>query len=133
MTGLPAVQDKLAKLVLMLGSDRDGEVIASAHAIGRTLKAAGQDWHALAAALVRPAPFRAEPPRQPAGAENESRPSRRFLERIVNADWLTPWEREFVSCVLAQVRRSPHQNLSPKQHAVVERLIAKATVRGVRW
>jgi hypothetical protein len=36
---------KLCKLVLMLSSTHDGEVVAAARAIERELKADGQDWH----------------------------------------------------------------------------------------
>ena len=45
-------RERLAKLVLMLSSDRDGEVVSAARAIGRTLRSAGTDWHAFAARLL---------------------------------------------------------------------------------
>jgi hypothetical protein len=49
----------------MLSSDRDGEVVAAARALGRTLAAAGDDFHDLAAriegATVRSAARRPEP------------------------------------------------------------------------
>ena len=44
-----AVRSKLASLVRLLASDRDGEVVAAARAIPRVLKAAGADIHVLAA------------------------------------------------------------------------------------
>ncbi len=58
---------KIAKLVRLLGSDKPGEVVAAAAAIGRTLKSNGRDWHDLshacehisvraASRVVRPAP-----------------------------------------------------------------------------
>jgi hypothetical protein len=47
----PAVRQKLGKLLPLLGSDHDNEVIAAARAIGRTLAATGLDWHALAGAI----------------------------------------------------------------------------------
>jgi hypothetical protein len=59
----PAASDKLAKLVRLLSSDKDGEVLAAASAIKRTLAAEGSDIHALADALCRPQPK--EPPRPP--------------------------------------------------------------------
>ena len=43
---------KVAKLIPLLASERDGEVIATAHAIRRTLHAAGMDFHGLASALT---------------------------------------------------------------------------------
>lgn len=44
----PHVSDKLTKLIPLLGSDNDGEALGAARAIGRTLQAAGLDFHALA-------------------------------------------------------------------------------------
>ncbi|MEH3117017.1 MAG: hypothetical protein PGN25_05235 [Methylorubrum populi] len=44
----PDVSDKLTKLIPLLGSDKDGEALGAARAIGRTLKSAGLDLHALA-------------------------------------------------------------------------------------
>lgn len=43
--------DKLKKLIPLLGSDQDGEALGAARAIGRTLDAAGLDFHALAACV----------------------------------------------------------------------------------
>lgn len=48
---LAPVAPRLARLVPLLASDRDGEVLATVRAIGRTLAGAGLDFHALAAAL----------------------------------------------------------------------------------
>jgi hypothetical protein len=45
--GIPAAE-RLAKLIRMLGSDRDGEVIAAVAAIRRLLEAQGLDLHDLA-------------------------------------------------------------------------------------
>jgi hypothetical protein len=42
-------EQKLEKLLKLLASDKDGEVIAAAHAIKRTLESAGADIHELAA------------------------------------------------------------------------------------
>ena len=56
-TALTTVAPKIAKLVAMLASDRDGEVLGAVRAIARTLKAASADFNDLAAAVAR-----AEPP-----------------------------------------------------------------------
>ena len=61
----PAASDKLAKLVRLLSSDKDGEVLAAASAIKRTLAAEGSDIHAFADALCRPQPQQKEEPRRP--------------------------------------------------------------------
>jgi len=49
MNALAPVVPRLAKL--LLGSDKDGEVVATARALGRTLASAGANWHDLAGAL----------------------------------------------------------------------------------
>ena len=50
---LPAeTRDRLGKLIPRLASDQDGEVVATARAIERTLRAAEADWHSLAAIIV---------------------------------------------------------------------------------
>ena len=46
--GLGSVANKLGKLLRLLASDRDGEVVAAAKAITRTLAGADLDIHALA-------------------------------------------------------------------------------------
>jgi hypothetical protein len=48
---LAPVADRLGKLLRLLSSDRDGEVIGAARAIVRTLGSAGLDIHALAESL----------------------------------------------------------------------------------
>jgi hypothetical protein len=45
---LAPVAGKLGSIVRMLSSDREGEIVAAARALGRTLKSAGLDIHALA-------------------------------------------------------------------------------------
>jgi len=45
---------KLGQLVRLLSSDKDGEVVAAARAIGRTLRAVGKDFHDLAALIENP-------------------------------------------------------------------------------
>jgi hypothetical protein len=49
---LADVAPRLAKLLPRLGSNHDGEIVATVQAIIRTLAAAGLDLHALAAALA---------------------------------------------------------------------------------
>lgn len=56
MTALASIAPRLSQLVLMLSSDHDGEVVAAARAIGRTLKSSRLDWHDLAEAISLPLP-----------------------------------------------------------------------------
>src|SRR4051812_29519552 len=53
MTALIPIAPRLARLIPRLASDQDGEVVATARAIARTLKAAGRDFHDLADAIGR--------------------------------------------------------------------------------
>jgi hypothetical protein len=46
----------LGKLIPLLASDHDGEVVATARAIDRVLKSSGRDWHDLAASICLPVP-----------------------------------------------------------------------------
>jgi hypothetical protein len=54
--------EKLAKLVRLLASDQPGEVVATARAIGRALRAAGSDWHDFAGRLLKPTTSRRDQP-----------------------------------------------------------------------
>jgi hypothetical protein len=42
----------LRKSIPLLGSDKDGEVLAAAHAIGRVLKGANVSWFDFASSIV---------------------------------------------------------------------------------
>ncbi|MCC0808558.1 hypothetical protein FPV16_20505 [Methylobacterium sp. W2] len=48
-----SIQPKLIKLLPLLGSENDGEVVSTVRAIGRTLASAGTDFHDLTDSLVR--------------------------------------------------------------------------------
>jgi hypothetical protein len=55
MSALPAALiPMLDKLIPLLASNHDGEVVATVRAIGRVLKSGGFDWHDLAAWLRTP-------------------------------------------------------------------------------
>jgi hypothetical protein len=45
---LAPIATRLGQLIRLLDSNRDGEVIGAARALGRTLRAAGADFHLLA-------------------------------------------------------------------------------------
>jgi hypothetical protein len=54
----------VSKLVLMLSSQHDGEVVSAARAISRMLKSNGADWHDLVAGLTQqpnPQPYAHKP------------------------------------------------------------------------
>jgi hypothetical protein len=53
-TALATIAPSLDKLIRRLGSNYDGERLATVQAIDRVLKTAGRDWHDLADAVTRP-------------------------------------------------------------------------------
>ena len=55
MNMVTPIDNKIAVLIPRLASDKDGEVVATARAIGRQLSKCGSDWHDLAAKLTAPA------------------------------------------------------------------------------
>lgn len=57
----PATASKVAKLIRLLASDRDGEVLGAVAALRRTLDSTGHDLHSLAE-IVSP-PLLPNPPR----------------------------------------------------------------------
>lgn len=107
----PAILPKLAKLLPLLASDQDGEVVATARAISRTLASAGSDFHALAAALG-PRPFdwsaivadamaRTEKESAPAPVEPDApdAPSKRWGLPIWGVKKIEPWSVVVQHCL----------------------------------
>ena len=101
-----ATLDRLAKLLPRLTSEHDGEVVATAHAIGRTLTVAGLDWYALAEAIeaspirssMAAAPKRSSPPSASRNSDPSapcSRPGMRLwdTQRVEPGRWLRPHPR----------------------------------------
>jgi hypothetical protein len=121
----PAFPPVLARLIPRLGSPFDGEVVATARAIERTLKSQKLDWNDLAASLTAPAP----PPRSLRAESAESAEIRAWLEAVSREDWVNAWSRSFVDSLL---RRQSLDRLSKKQLAVVNNIVSEAYRRGVR-
>jgi hypothetical protein len=59
---LAAVAPRIGQLIRLLASDKDGEVVAAARALGRTLNGVGADFHLLADLIERPSPAALELP-----------------------------------------------------------------------
>ena len=106
---LDDVSARLQKLLLMLSSNRDGEIISAVHAIERTLRTVGADWHDLASGLLV-----SEQQPNPAcnddtGAE-DWRVLRAFCER--RGSFLSAREKDFIDDP-----KYWRGQLTPKQHA----------------
>lgn len=54
MSTLAPISGKLQRFIRLLASDRDGEVVAAARALIRTLESNGADIHVLADAIMQP-------------------------------------------------------------------------------
>src|SRR5262245_45675059 len=79
----------IAKLVRLLASDRDGEVVAAARALGRTLKTSGYDFHDLARALALEVP--------PSTTPNDGRTRTGFRADPVETE--PSWEQMVDACI----------------------------------
>jgi len=101
---------KLAKVLGLLGSHHDGEVVSAARMANQMVRTAGVTWHQLLDAKV-PVP----------GAEPDVAA---LKDSIVSAclsrpDLLTDWELDF----LISLRR--FRQLSPKQSQILGRIFSK--------
>jgi hypothetical protein len=104
-------RDHLAKILGMLGSAHDGEVIAAARQAERIRREAGATWRE----LLSPAPL-------------APRPAARMPQSLHDAielcyerrEHLTPWERDFIASIMRCRRR-----LSDKQIDVLDRITRK--------
>jgi hypothetical protein len=116
----------LARLIPRLGSPHDGEVVATARAIERTLKSQKLDWHDVAAMIAPPTQWDYDPRRT---ESDKARQIRAWLEAVSREDYPNAWVRSFIAGVLG---RHNLDRLSKKQIAVVENIIDEAYRRGIR-
>jgi hypothetical protein len=119
----------LARLIPRLGSPFDGEVVATARAIERSLRSASLDWHDLSKALTASPPPLPSPHRPPCRAEtHEATRMRLWLEAVARESWPNDWTLNFVDSLLA---RPSLDRLSKKQVACANNIVAEASRRGV--
>ena len=141
MSALSAVtRQRLAKLLPLLASDKGGEVIATAAAVGRTLAAAGADWHDLADHVERdaePIIVRLDAPahqhqRRTVGVVNLSEAERHDMVAALRRGrarfFLTFWEDEFAGSIIERLR-VPRCSLTVRQLEIATRLVAKVKAR----
>ena len=105
-------RQRLAKLLGMMGSAHDGEVVAAARQAERLRADAGLTWHD----IVLPALPAPRPQRR--GAMTLGQAIQFVLD---HEDALTAWESDFARSIQRQTSR-----LSPKQIGILERLVEKA-------
>ena len=88
---------RVSKLVLMLSSKHDGEVISAAHAISRMLKSNGADWHDLVAGLRQQPKPQPDAPRDADDDVSHWREMRKACLR--HPDRLRDRERQFLESI----------------------------------
>jgi hypothetical protein len=149
VTDLAPVAGKLASFIRLLASDKDGEVVAAARAMFRTLQGIGADFHCLAERVERSDGDLSEAEMErvyTAGIEEGRRlekqqrasqqhngysppqfpaPRDMALHCYRNIDELnSEWEREFVTNMMSWTRSL--RPLSPKQRLHLEKVYIKA-------
>src|SRR5262249_2960317 len=92
---LNQIAPRLKKLLLMLSSERDGEIVNAARLINRTLRGAGADWHDLVAGLLTPARAPTQTARDRNDGDLDWRAMREFC--LQHLYLLRPREHEFIA------------------------------------
>ena len=110
----PSIPPQIGKLLPMLASDKDGEVVATARAICRTLGAVNLDLHDLAKAVTTPAaPVVLSRPKRrrhapswqaPFGSANPDADMVAWC-RQRGDDWLPMKDRDFLASIEPKLRR----------------------------
>jgi hypothetical protein len=103
--------ERLAKLLGMLGSAHDGEVLAAARQTARLRQGAGLTWRDIVLPALPP----------PARAQRVETLAAAIAFALDHEDALTPWEFGFVTSLRRQ--RTP---ISAKQAAILEQIVEKA-------
>jgi len=123
MSALAPIAGKLQKYLRLLGSNQDGEVLAAARALIRTLENNGADIHILADAIVQPSGFAEAEMRKlyNAGYERGCLDTRRAAEngpmfRSVNIDDEPSWNEIARECAAHPARmKGEHEENFVKQ------------------
>jgi hypothetical protein len=108
----PLERGRLSRLLGMLGSHHDGEVVTAGRMAHSLISASHMTWPELLGVSDAPTPTTRE--------WREPRCKNDILDRCADfAHVLSPWERQFVLSVAARKR------LSAKQAAVIDRILDK--------
>lgn len=134
----PHLATRIGKLIGRLGSDHDGEVVATGRAIVRILKGEGRDLQDLAQHVAtKPAVVYRERPSQQAGPTDygdwrftfrDLNPRRRHKAQISRLraappGFLSAWEASFTASVAAQLELG--RSLSARQAAILGDLLTR--------
>jgi len=124
-----ADRDKLIKILRMFSSDHDGEVASAARRAHALVKARALDWDDLIIKIHASAGARQERPKpdwEEVVDDDEAAMIRRCAERAMA---LSAWENEFITSISDSILE--WGKLTPKQHAVLDRIVNKLKLRGI--
>lgn len=131
-----SLTNRLRKLLPMLATNHDGEILATVRAISGALASEGFDFHDLAASLSTTLAKReaissaiAPPPSFDKMTHFERLA---WLDALRAVDWLTPYERERVIDVRNRVMCGVDYRLTSTTKRKIDALIARAEGMGVR-
>ena len=113
-TDIAAIAPRLDPLIRRLATNHDGERLATVAAIERVLRAHGLDWHHFADVVGDGI----------AARHLLSGDTGRIFFCLAHAALLSDWERDFCRSLLG------FRRLSPKQLAVLDRLVTKVQEAG---
>jgi hypothetical protein len=124
-SSLHEIAPRLEKLLLMLSSEHDNEVLTAARAITRTLQTVGADWHDLTTGLLPPATAKGRTKK--AAPENNAEPPWRVMVGfcVVHAELLRAREEEFIRSLLYW-----NGDLSERQAAWLQAIHERLRKRG---
>jgi hypothetical protein len=126
-----ADRDRLVKILRMFSSDHDGEVAAAARRAHKLLKDRSLDWDDLIISVASSANRQNrtksfEEQFEEAMKASEANLIRKCAER---ERCLTTWENEFIVSIGASILE--WGKLTPKQRAVLDRIVTKLKLAGV--
>jgi hypothetical protein len=129
----PLVRDKLAKLVPLLATDKDGERVGTVAAIDRVLKNSGCDWHDLAAQITAgPVQEQPRPQSGPQGHVADEMDSDDLIDLVEairdSGAEFNDRSEGFLNSLLGRANRYDAVFLSPKQRNWLASLAARAGV-----
>jgi len=121
--------DRLGKLLALLTSDHDGEVVAAARAACRLLAAADLRPEDLAdpgklfraTYQLKPAPARPEPPPPPSVSGMTARQVREVIAHILTGE-VSEADRAFLTALSARLFSAPHQGITTAEVRKVNKL-----------
>ncbi|MBP0466208.1 hypothetical protein J5Y09_19940 [Roseomonas sp. PWR1] len=111
---------RIGKAVALLGSPVDGEAVAAARAIGRTLEAAGMDWPAFGAVVEAALRQRAAPAFT--FATLAPRTARKQMGFLAWRPGVTPAERARIESLRARLLKAERLILSAEEIGWLDRL-----------